>query len=195
MTEQAKTAQAPPPQEQSYPPTSVMPYPHQAYNGATFPPAGPPGGYMPPMFAYPPPPEGAHPEGQNGSVGAPPYMMALPPGVVYAYPPPAQATGSSISISDLGMLLNHQLSGFTAPPPPPSTTSTALTRPKRKQVKMAVRFLLFFFPKVRMLMERSAPIVLALASVVMKIDPANVVSSTAQQTPVLMGSGKRGRKV
>ena len=93
MSEQTKTS---PPQEQPYPPPNIVPYPHQAYNGAPFPPPGPPGTYMPPFFAYPPPPDGSHPEGQNGVPPAP-YMMALPPGVVYAYPPHPQAPGMLIS--------------------------------------------------------------------------------------------------
>ncbi|KAF9530157.1 hypothetical protein CPB83DRAFT_868665 [Crepidotus variabilis] len=114
MAEQAKTASTPAAQEQAYPASTIVQYPHQAYNGASFPPPGPPG-YMPPFFSYPPP-DGAHPEGQNSTVSAPPYMMALPPGVVYAYPPP-QAPGFASS--------------------PSSTTPAALTRPKRKQVKMA----------------------------------------------------------
>ncbi|KAJ3488222.1 hypothetical protein NLJ89_g11637 [Agrocybe chaxingu] len=115
MTEQAKSS--PPTQEHPYPPPTIVPYPHQAYNGA-FPPPGAPGGYLPPFFAYPHPPDGNHPEGAPNGVPPGPYMIGLPPGVVYAYPPP-------------------QAQAFGAPPtsqPPPAL------RPKRKQVKMAVMY-------------------------------------------------------
>jgi len=112
MTESAKAT--PPSQENSYPP--VPPYPPGPFNGSPYPP-GPPGAY-PPFFPYPPPPDGAHTEGaQNGGPPAPYMMYAPPPGVMYAYPPHAQAQS------------------FGAPPPNPG--SQALSRPKRKQVKMA----------------------------------------------------------
>lgn len=94
MTDSTKTT--PPTQEgHPYPPPTLVSYPHQAYSGSPYPPPGPPGAYMPPFFAYPPPPDGSHPEGaQNG--GPPgPFMIGLPPGVVYAYPPHPQAQGAS----------------------------------------------------------------------------------------------------
>ena len=86
MTESAKAT--PPSQENSYPP--VPPYPPGPFNGSPYPP-GPPGAF-PPFFPYPPPPDGAHTEGaQNGGPPAPYMMYAPPPGVMYAYPPHAQA--------------------------------------------------------------------------------------------------------
>ncbi|KDR79930.1 hypothetical protein GALMADRAFT_242061 [Galerina marginata CBS 339.88] len=116
MAEQAKPA--PPTQEHPYPPPTIVPYPHQGYNGP-YPPPGPPGAYMPPFFAYPPPPDGSHPEaGQNG-VPPTPYMIGLPPGVVYAYQ------------------THPQTQPFTAPPASASTPPALAHRPKRKQVKMA----------------------------------------------------------
>ena len=46
--------------------------------------------HMPPFFAYPPQPDAAHPDQQT-----PPFMIGLPPGVVYAYPPHPQAPRAS----------------------------------------------------------------------------------------------------
>jgi hypothetical protein len=132
-TEPAKTAT--PAQEHPFPPPTVA-YPPQHFNGA-YPPPGPPGAY-PPYFAYPPPPDGANGEnGQNGAPPGPPYMMfpPPPPGMVYAYnPPPAQGLLSTCSA-----VLTHHLTIFLGFSPPPSNgVPTALSRPKRKQVKMAV---------------------------------------------------------
>ncbi|TFK73420.1 hypothetical protein BDN72DRAFT_834832 [Pluteus cervinus] len=118
MTEQPKTGQpsTTPPEPQYVP---VVPYP-QGYNGA-YPPVPHPG--FPTFFAYPPNPDGSHPEnGQNG--GPPPHYMLFPPpppgmpgmpGMVYAFPPGA---------------------GFTVPPPPQAAPNNN-NKPKRKQVKMA----------------------------------------------------------
>lgn len=89
MSEQPKSTA--PTQEHPYPQPTLVPFPPQAYNGGPYPPPGPPGAYMPPFFAYPPPPDGSHPEGTpNGGV-PPHFMIGLPPGVpgvLYAYPPP-----------------------------------------------------------------------------------------------------------
>ncbi|KAK2461144.1 hypothetical protein APHAL10511_006671 [Amanita phalloides] len=106
-------------QEHVYPPP-VVAFTPQAFNGATYASPPPPGAYPPPFFAYPPPPDGNH--GENGQNGVPPpgppYMMAFPPpppGMVYAFPPPQGQV----------------------PPGAPVPTPPALTKPKRKQVKMA----------------------------------------------------------
>ncbi|KAF8957692.1 hypothetical protein BDZ97DRAFT_1844781 [Flammula alnicola] len=108
MSEQAKPT--PPTQEHPYPPPAIVQYLHQAFNGAPYPPPGPPGSYMPPFFAYPPPPDGSHPEDtQNGVPG--PLIFGLPPGVMYVCPPQPQAQSN----------------------PAPA----ALSRPKRKQVNVA----------------------------------------------------------
>ncbi|KAF4618917.1 hypothetical protein D9613_009821 [Agrocybe pediades] len=116
MTEASKAAPAT--QEQPYPPPTLVPYPHQGYNGSPYPPPGAPGSFMPPFFAYPPPPDGTHPEGAPNGVPQAPYMISLPPGVVYAYPP-------------------HPQPPSYAPPAASSSTPSAASRPKRKQVKMA----------------------------------------------------------
>ena len=133
MTEQAKTTAST--QEHTFT-APAGPYPPQPYNnsGGSFPPP-PPGAYMPPLFAYPPSDGSNHPEPPNGAP-APPYMMALPPGVVYAYPPHGQPAGvfSLIQRSFMQGLFIMDL-GF---PPPPANAAPPLTRPKRKQVKMAV---------------------------------------------------------
>ncbi|KAF8195996.1 hypothetical protein BJ912DRAFT_1056429 [Pholiota molesta] len=117
MTEQSKSTA--PTQEHPYPQPTLVPFPPQGYNGGPYPPPGPPGAFMPPFYAYPPPPDGSHPEGApNGGV-PPHFMIGLPPGVpgvLYAYPPP-------------------QTQQFGAPPANPAPS--ALSRPKRKQVKMA----------------------------------------------------------
>jgi len=91
MAEHAKTTPSAG-QDPSYAPPTVVSYPHQAYNDASFTPPGPSGTYMPQLFSYPPPPDGSDVEVQNGSVPAPPYMMSLP-GVFYAYPSHPQAPG------------------------------------------------------------------------------------------------------
>ncbi|KAF9479775.1 hypothetical protein BDN70DRAFT_666852 [Pholiota conissans] len=115
MTEQAKSSA--PAQEHPYPQPTIVPFPPQAYNGAPYPPPGPPGTYMPPFFAYPPHPDGTHPEGAPNGVPPGSFMIGLPPGVVYAYPP------------------HPTPQPFGAPPANPAPP--ALSRPKRKQVKMA----------------------------------------------------------
>ena len=135
MTEQPKTTAST--QEHTFAAPAGVPYPPQPYNGGSFPPP-PPGAYMPPVFAYPPPPDGSsHPEAPpNGAPPAAPYMMALPPGVVYAYPPHGQPAGvfSLIQPSLVqGLFIVHL--GF---PPPSANAAPPLARPKRKQVKMAV---------------------------------------------------------
>lgn len=109
---------APSNQEPVYPPPVVAYTP--SFNGATYPTPPPPGPYPPPpFFAYPPPPQdGSH--GENGPNGAPPpgpYMIPFPPGMVYAFPPPQGQV--------------------PVPPGAPVGSLTALTKPKRKQVKMA----------------------------------------------------------
>ncbi|KAF8736612.1 hypothetical protein AX14_014266 [Amanita brunnescens Koide BX004] len=102
--------------EHTYPP--VVAFAPQPFNGAAYPTPPPPGAYPPPFFAYPPPPDTNHAEGGPNGVPppAPPYMMAFPPppGMVYAFPPPPGQV-----------------------PPGASPTPPALSRPKRKQVKMA----------------------------------------------------------
>ncbi|KAF8905215.1 hypothetical protein CPB84DRAFT_1771918 [Gymnopilus junonius] len=148
MAEQAKSAPAT--QEHPYPPPTLVPYPQQVYNGAPYPPPGPPGAYMPPMFAYPPPPDGSHPEGAQHGVPPAPYMIGLPPGLVYAYPPHPQAQGPSF----LSFASYHHPNPFShshvafGPPPTNSSAPPALTRPKRKQVKMAVSFSAFSTSRV-----------------------------------------------
>ncbi|KAF8802278.1 hypothetical protein BYT27DRAFT_7226574 [Phlegmacium glaucopus] len=112
MTE--STNATPPNQENPYPPPVVSYPPPGSFNGSPYPP-GPPGAY-PPFYPYPPPPDGTHPEGAQNGVPPAPYMMFAPPGVMY-YPPHPQAQS------------------FGAPAPNPA--SPALSRPKRKQVKMA----------------------------------------------------------
>jgi len=74
---------------------------------------------FPPFFPYP----------HDADNSQPPYMMAFAPGMVYAYPPPAAG------LSSTSCPASHSLPP-TAPSLPP-----ALPKPKRKQVKMAVRFL------------------------------------------------------
>ncbi|PPR06218.1 hypothetical protein CVT26_005476, partial [Gymnopilus dilepis] len=128
----APSAPAPPPpptQEQhAMPPAAIVPYAQQV-NGVPYPPhmpypPGAPNPYMPSIFAYPPPPppDGSHPEG-----GVPPtqYMIGVPPGVLY-YPPHPQAQG----VYFVSFAYGPPPASSPAPPP-------ALTRPKRKQVKMA----------------------------------------------------------
>ncbi|KAF8623828.1 hypothetical protein AX15_006157 [Amanita polypyramis BW_CC] len=107
---------APPNQDHPYPPP-VVAYTPQPFNGATYATPPPPGAYPPPFFAYPPP-DANHPENGQGGVPPPaPYMMAFPPppGMVYAFPPPQGQV----------------------PPGAPVQSPPALTKPKRKQVKMA----------------------------------------------------------
>jgi hypothetical protein len=121
--------------DHAYPPP-VVAFATQPFNGATYATQPPPGAYPPPFFAYPPPPDANHTEGgQNGvPPPAPPYMMAFPPpppGMVYAFPPP-QGQGKVIR----GILVYHVLSMITVPPGTPPAPP-ALTKPKRKQVKMA----------------------------------------------------------
>ena len=87
MTETAKSSSSTAQDHPYQPPPAMVPYPHQAYNGGPYPPPGPPGTYIPPFFPYPPPPDGTHPEGAPNGVPPAPYMIGLPPGVVYAYPP------------------------------------------------------------------------------------------------------------
>jgi len=106
-----------------------VPYPH--FNSTHYVP--PPGTY-PGFYPYPAPPDAAN--GESGTPGAPPgYMMFShpPPGMMFTFTPP-QNPGHLISPSSDIYLTS--LLGFTAPQAP--ATPSALTRPKRKQVKMAV---------------------------------------------------------
>ncbi|KIL63404.1 hypothetical protein M378DRAFT_669341 [Amanita muscaria Koide BX008] len=102
-------------QEHAFPPP-VVAY-TQPFNNATYPTPPPPGTYAPPFFAYPPSQDANHNEnGQNGVPAPAPYMISFPPpGMVYAFPPPQGQVPPGGAVQ--------------APP--------ALTKPKRKQVKMA----------------------------------------------------------
>lgn len=100
-----------------------QPYPYPPQH---FPP--PPGAYQPPPYYYAPP------DGEHGAMH--PYMMAFPPpphGMVYAYtgmPPPGQ--GMSVAVVLARMLSLTRTPGYSA----------GSSRPKRKQVKMAVSALI-----------------------------------------------------
>ncbi|KAF8325679.1 hypothetical protein F5887DRAFT_247418 [Amanita rubescens] len=116
--EQSNTSQAESAaQDHSYPP-SVVNFSPQLLGGATHVTVPPIGAYPPHFFAYAHPQDGNNTEnGPNGVPNhIPPYMIPLPPpGMVYAFPPPQGQVPP----------------GMSTPTPP------ALTKPKRKQVKMA----------------------------------------------------------
>ena len=184
MTESAKAT--PPNQENPYPPVISYPGP---FNSSAYPPPGPPGAY-PPFFPYPPPPDGAHTEGtQNGGPPGPYMMYAPPPGVMYY--PHAQPQGMLYFIV---LTYSHWLShvGFGAQPAASPVPAT-LSRPKRKQVKMAVSTISLHWNKL-FIRRNSAQIVQEPVSAAMKLVLVRDVSSMVLAIPVSMVKGKRGRK-
>ena len=82
-----------------------------------------------------------------------------------------------------------------SPPPSNSTTPSALSRPKRKQVKMAVSLTFVIFLDNQPILDRSVRTVPELASVATNNDPVSDVSNMALPKHVWMASEKRGRKV
>lgn len=185
------------PQGQPHP---IAPYPPQ-FAGAHYPPL-PPGAY-PPYYAYAPiPTDGSHdPSAPNGVPPGGPYLMAFPPpppGMVYAYaPPPGQCRLPSLS-KPLPYLTDRSAAVPGYPPFAPGLqTPVVLPRPKRKQVKMAVRFLstgtIFFYLLIHVTYV-SVPTAPAPARDATMRVRANVVKSMGLRIRVWMASGRRGKR-
>lgn len=94
----------PPKPEQAHP----YPFPPPGYNGSPY-----PHPHMPPFFAYPPQPDAAHPDPQNPG----PFMIGLPPGVVYAYPPHPQPPRASCAPLCVPLLMSLQILARRPRPP------------------------------------------------------------------------------
>lgn len=134
-TQEAPEQQAQPPQGQ---PIYALQQPGAAPYAAV-------GGY-PPYYPYPPPPTDAngHPADPNVVNAGPPgtYMMAFPPpppGMIYAYTS-SQGDVRSRLLNSWRLVDTLDLLGYPGLPfAPGMPLPAALVRPKRKQVKMAVR--------------------------------------------------------
>lgn len=118
-------SQPPPPgTEHIHPPTFVQLAPHPG------PYALPPGAFSPVFFGHP------NAEGMvnHGDPNVPQYMPYTQ--MMYVYPPPIPGQGNQIR-----HLLDFNSNTYTAPPfPHPGAPQPAVMgKPKRKQVKMAVR--------------------------------------------------------